>query len=104
MKNLNTIEAKVKVVLLSSSESRDDDMMLYLDVCNLCTANTGSSINNMSFEAVMRQYKTLGIPCFESVRRARQKLQAKYPELSSSTRVKRLRTKQEGVYKKYSKK
>ncbi|MDD3222207.1 MAG: hypothetical protein PHG07_07455 [Lachnospiraceae bacterium] len=99
MLKLKTIEDKVKAVLTSQTDTRDDDMKLYLCVCRCCLPSIGA----MPFETVMTQCRSLGIPCFESVRRTRQKLQAQNPELIGTARVKKLRTAQEQVYQQYAK-
>lgn len=98
MLKLKTIEDKVKAVLTSQTNTRDDDMKLYLCVCRCCLPSIGA----MPFETVMTQCRSLGIPCFESVRRTRQKLQAQNPELIGTARVKKLRTAQEQVYQQYA--
>lgn len=54
------------------------------------------------FEDVMRNYKALGIPCFESVRRTRQKIQAAHPELGCSPEVRRARHKNQKAYVDYA--
>ena len=74
MKNLKTIEAKVKAILQKNEDARNDDMTLYLIVCNTYLKGAGA----MPFAEVMEQYKYLGLPSFESVGRTRRKLQAKY--------------------------
>lgn len=99
MIKLKTTQEKVRAVLTSRPEARDDDMKLYLYVCDYCMPAVGT----MPFETVMTQYRSFGIPCFESVRRTRQKLQARYPELSGTARVKKLRVAQEQVYRQYAK-
>jgi hypothetical protein len=99
MANLKTIEEKVRAVLKANEEARDDDMKLYLNVCNDCVPNAG----NLPLEVIMIRHKSLGIPRFESVRRTRQKLQAENPELSGSTRMIKLRQAQEQVYRNYAK-
>ena len=99
MKNLKTIESKVKAILQKNEEARNDDMTLYLIVCNTCLKDAGA----MSFAEVMEQYKYLGLPSFESVGRTRRKLQAKYPELAGNARVRRLRAEGEKAYRKYAK-
>ena len=53
MRNLKTIEGKVRVVLQKDEEARNDDMLLYLKVCNGCLKDTGA----MPFAEVMAQYK-----------------------------------------------
>jgi len=70
-----------------------------LIVCNTCLKDAGA----MSFAEVMEQYKYLGLPSFESVGRTRRKLQAKYPELAGSARVRQLRAEGEKAYRKYAK-
>lgn len=99
MKNLKTIESKVKAILQKNEDARNDDMTLYLIVCITCLKDAGA----MSFAEVMEQYKYLGLPSFESVGRTRRKLQAKYPELAGNTRVRRLRAEGEKAYRKYAK-
>jgi len=99
MKDLKTIEEKVRAVLNANAEARDNDMKLYLSVCNYCVPDAG----NLPLETIMVRHRSLGIPCFESVRRTRQKLQADNPELLGSTRMKKLRQAQEQVYRQYAK-
>ena len=95
MRNLKTIEGKVRAVLQKDEEARNDDMLLYLKVCNGCLKDTGA----MPFA----EYKYLGLPSFESVGRTRRKLQAQYPELMGNARVRRLRAAGEKAYRKYAK-
>ncbi|MBZ0934982.1 hypothetical protein KWK86_004825 [Clostridioides difficile] len=99
MRNLKTIESKVRAVLEKDEEARNDDMLLYLKVCNSCLKDTGA----MPFAEVMMQYKFLGLPSFESVGRTRRKLQAEFPELAGTVRVQKLRAAQEKAYRKYAK-
>lgn len=99
MRNLKTIEGKVKAILEKDEEARNDDMTLYLKVCNTCLKGTGA----MPFAEVMLQYRYLGLPSFESVGRTRRKLQAQFPELMGSVRVQKLRAAQEKAYRKYAK-
>ena len=42
MKNLKTIESKVKAILQKNEEARNDDMTLYLIVCNTCLKDAGA--------------------------------------------------------------
>ena len=77
MENLKTMEGKIKAILKKNEETRGDDMLLYLKVCNAYLKDAGA----MPLAEVMTQYKYLGLPSFESVCRIRRKLQAKHPEL-----------------------
>ena len=99
MRNLKTIEGKVRAVLQKDEEARNDDMLLYLKVCNGCLKDTGA----MPFAEVMAQYKYLGLPSFESVGRTRRKLQEKCPELLGSVRMQKIRAKGEKAYRRYAK-
>lgn len=80
-------------------ETRDDDMLLYLKVCNAYLKGAGA----MPLAEVMTQYKYLGLPSFESVCRIRRKLQAKHPELAGNRHVRRVRAKGEKDYRNYAK-
>lgn len=97
MRNLKTIEGKVKAILEKDEEARNDDMLLYLKVCNTCLKDTGA----MPFAEVMLQYRYLGLPSIESVGRTRRKLQAEFPELMGSSRVQKLRAAGEKAYRKH---
>lgn len=99
MKNLKTIEGKVKSVLQENEDARNDDMVLYLALCNLYLKDAGA----MPLAQILLNHKELGLPSFESVGRTRRKLQEKCPELLGSTRVRRLRAKGEKAYRRYAK-
>ena len=99
MDSLKTIEGKVRRILEKDEEARNDDMTLYLAVCNSCLKGAGA----MPFAEVMAQHKYLGLPSFESVGRTRRKLQEKYPELLGSVRMQKIRAKGEKAYRRYAK-
>lgn len=42
MENLKTIEGKIKAILKKDEETRDDDMLLYLKVCNAYLKGAGA--------------------------------------------------------------
>ena len=99
MHNLKTIEGKVRRILEKDEEARNDDMTLYLAVCNSCLKGAGA----MPFAEVMAQHKYLGLPSFESISRTRRRLQEKHPELLGSLRMQKLRARGEKAYRKYAK-
>ena len=68
MNQLEKIEDRVLSVLESNTQSRSDDMVLYLLVCN-SYSNNENPIGKMPFEVVMKHYRELKLPHFESVRR-----------------------------------
>ena len=83
MDNLKTIEGKVKSILQKNEDARNDDMVLYLVLCNLYLKDAGT----MPLAEIMTRHKELGLPSFESVGRTRRKLQEKCPELLGSVRM-----------------
>ena len=89
MYKLKTVENMVLNVLISTPDARDDDMRLYYYVCRDCIR-------------VMTNYKELGCPGFESVRRTRQKIQAILPELGCSPAARRRRNKGVIAYTNYA--
>ena len=95
MRNLKTIEKKVRAVLEKNEDARNDDMVLYLALCNACLKDAGAEI--------MTQHKYLGLPSFESVSRTRRKLHARYPELAGSRPVQKMRATGEKAYRRYAK-
>ena len=62
MDNLKTIEGKVRAVLQENEDARNDDMVLYLALCNLYLKDAGT----MPLAEIMTQHKELGLPSFES--------------------------------------
>ena len=101
MYKLKTVENMVLNVLISNPDARDDDMRLYLYVCRDCISETHGE-SDLSFEDVMTNYKELGCPGFESVRRTRQTSQASLPELGCSPAVRRRRNKGVIAYTNYA--
>ena len=99
MRNLKTIEKKVRAVLEKNEDARNDDMVLYLALCNACLKDAGA----MPLAEIMTRHKELGLPSFESVGRTRRKLQEKYPELIGSVRMQKIRAKGEKAYRRYAK-
>ena len=65
MRYLKTIERKVRAILAQNEDARNDDMVLYLVLCNACLKDAGA----LPLAEIMTQYKYLGLPSFESVSR-----------------------------------
>ena len=106
MRNLKTIEKKVRAVLEKNEDARNDDMVLYLALCNACLKDAGA----MPLAEIMTQHKYLGLPSFESVSRpsllpngASTQLQAQHPELAGSRPVQKMRATGEKAYRRYAK-
>lgn len=42
MRNLKTVEKKVRAILEKNEDARNDDMVLYLALCNVCLKDAGA--------------------------------------------------------------
>ena len=79
MSKQNTVDSKVLAILRECPETRYDDMQLIL-----CYYNRYSymRVGDLPLEDIVNNYKGYGLPCFETIRRARQRVQSLLPELS----------------------
>ena len=77
MSKLKTIESRVLEVLLDEKKTRDDDMLLYFIVCQRCFFDS-HGMRDISFNEFIHNFRDLGCPNFESVRRTRQMIQSQY--------------------------
>ena len=99
MKHIQKTSKIVEQLLQDHPETRNSDDFLYLKVCE--------KINVISlalpFHEVLLCRKKYKLPPFESVRRTRQKLQKKYPELAGNRKVEEERAENEKIVKSYVK-
>lgn len=86
MGKLKNIEPKVTRILETTPAARKSDAVLIKDYYNEVI-----DVNTLSFAAVCEHHEELGLPSFESIRRCRQKVQAKRPDLVDPTTAKRRR-------------
>lgn len=98
MSRLYKIEDVVKKVLTEIPETRDDDFKLIAEVYFKMNFN----IMNTSFALMMLGHKEFGLPPFESITRARRKLQATYEELKASEEVQDARLNETSEYINYA--
>ena len=82
---------KVEKLLRKYPELRDDDLYLFATVCY----NTNKNIWYMPFGKVIKHHKELKLPSYESVTRARRKLQESIPELRGKRYTERQRAERE---------
>ncbi len=76
-KDLYKLEDLVTTILQENIETRKDDFLLIAEVYR----TIDPTIISKSFAYVMLHHKDYRLPYFESIRRTRQKIQAKRPEL-----------------------
>lgn len=94
---LNTTDL-VKKILLDDPKARDSDNHLY---CAVVISVNPDALTKPFWE-VLEHMNDFGLPCFETVRRARQKIQAEHPDLKACEVVESLRSINEEIYKEYA--
>ena len=99
MNKLYKVEELVEKVLREHTDSRDDNFILIYRVYR--EINEDLVLRELFFQ-VMLYHKEYKLPSFESITRARRKLQNKYPELKPSKEVQEIRDKEEMDYFKYA--
>ncbi len=94
-KNQLYLENIVYEVLNRCPQTRDDDFELVLETYStLCP-----SLLEMKFGSILKEHKEYGLPSFESITRARRKLQSNHRELvSEKSRKKRKQLENEYRY------
>ena len=97
-KELKTTTAIVKDILEQDMRSRNSDDYLYYMVCT----RINEIFVHLPFWKVLLNRKEYKFPSYESVGRARRKLQEKYPEFSGEPDVEAQRMLNEEVFKEYA--
>lgn len=103
MYDLKNTTALVKSILENSERCRNSDSFLYFKVVQILGAHNNVNIDEISVPLFMLNMKRLGFPPFESVRRARQKLQKRHPELTACKAVADQRSENEAMFREYAK-
>ena len=103
LKELNRVSKIVKKVLIDDTRARNSDARLYRKVIYQIGMNKGIDVGAMSVTYYLEHMKQLGFPAFETISRARRKIQAKHPELAGDDDVVAHREINEQVYREYAK-
>jgi hypothetical protein len=101
-KVLNTVANLVKTILQEEPQTRNSDNLLYLKVIERIAEEKGVNLNILSVHNFLNYMRIYGFPPFESVRRARQKIQAQHPELSANAKVQEQREINEVEYREFA--
>lgn len=96
---IDNVEKLVKQALIKNKSARDDDHLLYIEVVYIIDPG----LVNVNFMMNFKNARQLGLPPFESVSRARRKLQEKYPELRATSKVENARKEKQMEFEEYSK-
>lgn len=102
MLDLKNTTALVKSILEHDKQSRNSDSLLYLKVLTAEAKQKGIDLEKMTVPYFLLNLHGAGLPPFESVRRARQKIQASYPELAACERVCGFRAENERDFRAYA--
>jgi hypothetical protein len=87
MNDLKNTTALVKAILEQDKQCRNSDSFLYLKVLSVIGKRKGIDIETMSVPYFLVNLHGTAFPPFESVRRARQKLQEHNPHLAACEAV-----------------
>ena len=102
MLDLKNTTALVKSILEQDKQCRNSDSFLYLKVLSVVGKQKGIDLEKMTVPYFLLNLHGAGMPPFESVRRARQKIQAAHPELAACERVEGFRLENEAEYRAYA--
>lgn len=83
MRYIHDTHKTVERILEAYPSTRNSDAVLYVQLCQI----TNERACRMPFEEVMLNRKAYGLPNFESVGRARRKIQAEKPWLRADKEV-----------------
>lgn len=86
----------VRDILEKNPATRNSDSLLYLEVIE----RIGTGNSSRPIDEILLGLEELGLPCFETVRRTRQKLQEQNPKLAAVDRVKDYRSEREEKFRK----
>lgn len=99
---LSTVKELVRFILATDSHSRNSDSYLYLKVIELQAKEKKIDLRFSSVRWFFLNSGAKGFANYESVRRARQKIQAECPELMGSERVQAMRRENEAVFREWA--
>lgn len=102
MYDLKNTTALVKSILETDVDCRNSDNRLYLSVLRAISEKKGLELSYVSITYFLTGLVGDVFPPFESVRRARQKLQRRYPELAACDTVRGYRAENEEAYEEYA--
>lgn len=103
MDKLKTTAALVKDILENDKQTRSSDSLLYLRVLEQVAVERDINLHKISVPLFLVAVDKLGLPNFETVRRTRQKVQNKYPDLAAPGETRKIRAEREKAYRAFAK-
>ena len=98
MRRIQQVTENVRVILENNPETRNNDNALYIKIVE----HVDKDLIYLPMVELLMNTEKYKIPRFESVRRARQKLQAMHPELRASEAVREARAECEEIVREYA--
>ncbi len=92
----------VQQLLIEDEQTRNSDNYLYYRVLDRIGRNKGINVDSMKVSELLLNMGECGFPCFETVRRTRQKIQQHNPELAGCSEVEAFRTVKEEEYRAFA--
>lgn len=102
MTDLKNTTALVKELLQRDEQCRNSDGILYLRVLFTYATKNGINLDAISIPDFLMNHHGKDFPIFESVRRARQKVQAANPDLAACEAVQEFRAENEAEYRAFA--
>lgn len=102
MNELKTTAALVKHILETNPQARNSDSYLYYQVIKFEANQKSIDLRSLTVQEFLLCINQLGFTGFETVRRARQKIQAQYPELAANKSVSAARMENEKDFRAFA--
>lgn len=102
MNDLKNTTALVKALLERDERCRNSDGFLYLNVLHTIAYQKNISLRLMTVADFLMNHYGTNFPPFETVRRARQKVQSENPNLAACKSVKEFRAENEAAYRAFA--
>lgn len=102
LNELKSTQDIVMEVLKTQPNTRSNDNQLCYAVYKIVGSRKNVDIDSMSIPRFFLHMKEFGFPSTETIRRARQKIQAEHPELAANSAVRLQRTENEEVFREYA--
>lgn len=102
MQNIKQTTQLVKAILEQDNRCRNSDSFLYFKVLSIVAERKGVDIDEMTVPYFLLNMHGTVFPPFESVRRSRQKVQERYPDLAACDTVAGYRAGNESAVREYA--
>lgn len=102
MQNIKQTTQLVKAILEQDKRCRNSDSFLYFKVLSVVAERKGVDIDKMTVPYFLLNMHGTVFPPFESVRRSRQKVQERCPELAACETVSGYRAENECAMREYA--